>query len=106
MEIGFVVKQYVLYSRCTLLRKSNLFPLAWLPSMCTIVILSIHVWIGVQHSLKHHEIYSSAVVLPFGRCGLHCIATPEFLYSADCGHLKYDGIFAPTELNTPLEIAW
>jgi hypothetical protein len=51
----------------------------------------------VQHSLKHHDISSSAAVFLLGRCGLCCIATQEFAYSVDCGHLKFN-IFTPTKL--------
>lgn len=99
MEIDFVGKWYVVYSHCALLRTSKLFSLACLPSMCTIVIMSTGVWIGVQRWLKHHDISSSAAVFLGGRCGLRFIATHDFSYSVYCGHLK-------TKLNSILEIAW
>jgi hypothetical protein len=78
MDLGFVGQQYVVYSHCALLRKSKLFPLECLPSMCNVVILSTNMWIGVHHLLIHHEISIPSAVLPLDRCGFHCIATQEF----------------------------
>ena len=62
----------------------NFFPLACLPSMRNVVILSTHAWMGVQHSLIHREISISSAVLPVGRCGFHCFATQERV-SIFCG---------------------
>jgi len=91
---------------CLMEKIGNVFSLACLPSMCNVVILSTHVWIGVQHWLIHREISTTSAILPVGQCGLHCIAAQEFPYPLDCGHLKYNNITAPTKLNSCLEIAW
>ena len=75
---------------CLTEKIETFFPLECLPSMCNVVILSTHVWIGVHHSLIHREITIPSAVLPLDWCGFHCIATQEFPYSVDCGHLKYN----------------